>query len=41
MNQEVIALSKIVWDYHHVNHQLEESDLIMVLGSHDIRVAER
>src|SRR5205085_1198172 len=27
--------------YHHVNHTLERSDCILVLGSHDTRVAER
>jgi hypothetical protein len=41
MNQEILNLAKIIWDYHHMNHVLEKSDLIMVLGSHDIGVAER
>lgn len=41
MNQEEIdALSKIIWDYHHLNHQLKKADCIFVLGSHDTRVAE-
>lgn len=31
----------MIWDYHHLNHALEQSDLILVLGSHDTRVAER
>ena len=30
-----------MWDYHHINQPLEESDCILVLGSHDLRVAER
>jgi len=30
-----------VWDYHHVNHVLGPADGIIVLGSHDPRVAER
>jgi uncharacterized SAM-binding protein YcdF (DUF218 family) len=30
-----------VWDYHHVNHALGPADCIIVLGSHDPRVAER
>ena len=34
-------LSQIIWDYHHLNHQLEKSDLILALGSNDLRVAER
>jgi hypothetical protein len=33
--------ARILWDYHHVNHALAPADCIMVLGSHDIRVAER
>lgn len=33
-------LAKIVWDYHRLHQTLKESDLIFVLGSHDIRVAE-
>ena len=36
-----IELAKIVWDYNHMNHSLEKADCILVLGSHDIRVAER
>lgn len=34
-------LAKKLWDYHHVNHTLEKSDCILVLGSHDTRVADR
>ncbi|MCX7746809.1 MAG: YdcF family protein [Clostridia bacterium] len=30
-----------IWDYHHMNHTLENVDCIIVLGSHDTRVAER
>ncbi|CAF1138236.1 unnamed protein product [Didymodactylos carnosus] len=37
---EIYSLSKILWDYHHMNHKLETSDCILVLGSHDLRVAE-
>ena len=29
-----------VWDYHHMHHELTPADGILVLGSHDIRVAE-
>jgi uncharacterized SAM-binding protein YcdF (DUF218 family) len=38
---ETLALAKKLWDYHHVNDTLERSDCILVLGSHDKRVAER
>lgn len=33
--------ARIVWDYHHVQHTLAPADCIIVLGSHDTRVAER
>jgi uncharacterized SAM-binding protein YcdF (DUF218 family) len=38
---EVDRLARIVWDYHQMHHQLEPADVILVLGSHDLRVAER
>lgn len=41
MTTEEISLAKTIWDYHLVKHQLEKSDCILVLGSHDLRVAER
>lgn len=33
--------ARSLWDYHHVGHALEKADVIIVLGSHDTRVAER
>ena len=30
-----------LWDYHHMHHVPEQTDCILVLGSHDLRVAER
>jgi uncharacterized SAM-binding protein YcdF (DUF218 family) len=33
--------ARIVWDYHHVHHALQQADCIVVLGSHDTRVADR
>jgi uncharacterized SAM-binding protein YcdF (DUF218 family) len=41
INDSIIELAKKLWDYHHLNHPLEKSDCIFVLGSHDLRVAER
>ncbi|MDH5602767.1 MAG: YdcF family protein [Cyclobacteriaceae bacterium] len=40
-DQTTESLARKLWDYHHVNHALEKSDCILVLGSHDTRVAER
>lgn len=41
ITQEALSLSKLIWDYHHMQHQVEKADCILVLGSHDLRVAER
>ncbi len=41
VTKESIALAKKLWDYHHMNHQLQKADCILTLGSHDLRVAER
>jgi len=37
----VDAFARTVWDYHRLNHALQPADGIIVLGSHDTRVAER
>jgi uncharacterized SAM-binding protein YcdF (DUF218 family) len=37
----VLVFAKKLWDYHHMNHPLEKAEVILVLGSHDFRVAER
>src|SRR6188768_2611090 len=41
LSKEIVSLARTVWDYHHLNHELRKSDCILVLGSHDTRVAER
>ena len=41
LSPEILSLSKLLWDYHHMNHALLKSDVILALGSHDLRVAER
>lgn len=38
---EARRLARVLWDYHHMDHALEKSDVILVQGSHDLRVAER
>lgn len=38
---DILNAAKKIWDYHHMNHTLEKADCIIVLGSHDTRVAER
>jgi uncharacterized SAM-binding protein YcdF (DUF218 family) len=37
----VDAFARTVWDYHRLDHALQPADGIIVLGSHDTRVAER
>ena len=39
-NLSTAALAEILWDYHHLNQPLEAVDAMVVLGSHDLRVAE-
>jgi len=40
-DQQTLELAQIIWDYHHMHHPLQPADCILVLGSHDTRVAER
>jgi uncharacterized SAM-binding protein YcdF (DUF218 family) len=41
LSEEILFFARKVWNYHQVNHTLKKSDCILVLGSHDTRVAER
>jgi len=38
--EKIHQLARRIWDYHHMNHKVEKADCIIVLGSHDPRVAE-
>ena len=38
---EVLSWAKQLWQYHHMQHTLSKADCILVLGSHDTRVAHR
>ena len=38
--EHIDVLAKKLWDYHHVNHELKPADIIFVLCSHDLRVAD-
>jgi uncharacterized SAM-binding protein YcdF (DUF218 family) len=40
-DSNLLDLAKKLWDYHHLNHQVQKVDCILTLGSHDLRVAER
>jgi len=41
LSENTTTLAKKLWDYHHTNHIITKADCILVLGSHDLRVAER
>lgn len=40
MNMDTDSLAKTLWDYNRVNDVLVKADMIMVLGSHDLRIAD-
>jgi uncharacterized SAM-binding protein YcdF (DUF218 family) len=35
------SFARVVWDFHHLHHPLAPAECILVLGSHDTRVAAR
>jgi uncharacterized SAM-binding protein YcdF (DUF218 family) len=41
MTDHVRRLALTLWDYHRLNHTLTKADVILVLCSHDLRVAQR
>ena len=41
MQPHIRSLAQLLWDYHHMNHELVKSDAILVLCSHDELVACR
>lgn len=41
MNDHVRSLAERLWHYHQLHHTLQRADAILVLCSHDTRVAER
>jgi uncharacterized SAM-binding protein YcdF (DUF218 family) len=41
VRNDIRALAEKIWDYHLMKHQLAPADAILVLCSHDERVAER
>jgi uncharacterized SAM-binding protein YcdF (DUF218 family) len=39
-NNRIETAARTLWDYHHINHKLTPADLLFVLCSHDLRVAD-
>jgi uncharacterized SAM-binding protein YcdF (DUF218 family) len=40
MTEEALCLARIIWDYHQLGHQPIPDDVIVALGTNDLRVAE-
>lgn len=40
MNDKIHTYARILWNYNHLNHVLKPSDILICLGSHDLRVAD-
>ena len=38
---DILDWAQVLWDYHHMGHQIIPADCILTLGSHDSRVALR
>src|SRR6185369_3119375 len=41
MDTQIEAFAETIWNYHRMNHTVAKADAILVLCSHDKRVAER
>lgn len=41
ISADILSDAKTLWNYHHMGHELVKSDVILALGSHDLRVANR
>lgn len=39
--KHILDLAEKIWFYHRLDHQVDKADVILVLCSHDLRVAER
>jgi uncharacterized SAM-binding protein YcdF (DUF218 family) len=40
ISDQVLTAAEILWDYHLMNMKPEKADIIFILGSHDLRVAD-
>src|SRR2546425_357474 len=40
VGEEALRLARIIWDYHQLGHQPIPADVIVALGTNDLRVAE-
>ena len=40
MTEQALRLARVLWDYHQLNHEPLPADVIVALGTNDLRVAE-
>ena len=40
-NTEIENASLTLWEYHRLEHRIEPADMVLILGSHDLRVGNR
>lgn len=40
-NSEIESAALIIWDYHCLKRPVEKAEMILILGSHDLRVGDR
>jgi uncharacterized SAM-binding protein YcdF (DUF218 family) len=40
MNDEVLRLARVIWDFHQLHQELVPADVIIALGTNDLRVAQ-
>lgn len=40
MNEEVLRLARVIWDFHQLHQEPVPADVIIALGTNDLRVAE-
>ncbi len=40
VTEEVLRLARVIWDYHQLRHEPIPADVILALGTNDLRVAE-
>ncbi len=40
ISDQVLNKAQLLWDYHRMNMKPEKADIIFILGSHDLRVAD-
>ena len=40
VDEEILRSARVIWDYHHLRHKPIPADVIVALGTNDLRVAD-